>query len=118
MFKVVNIGECEVPMLANGATPYRYKQLYGADLMKAFSNLTQGNESEGLDVVVRLAYVMAMAAKKEDMNRLNEEGFYSWLEQFENNELISAAEQIISVYLGQNKSTSKSKNQASRQKGK
>lgn len=111
MFKVVNIGEHEVAMLSNATTPYRFKQLYGADLMKAVTELQKNDISEVEDITCKLAFLMNAAAEKKDMNKLSIEAFYEWLERFEPMEIIKASKDIIGLYLGQTKTSSNSKNE-------
>lgn len=119
MFKVVQIGENEIPLLSNGATPFRYKQLFGGDLMKEF-NLINETEDEAVatNMIAKLAFVMNQAAEKADMNRLNEDMFFAWLERFESLDLSKAGKEIMGCYIGQIASKSKAKNQASQRKGK
>lgn len=110
MFKVVKIGEKDVPMLSNAATPYRYKQMYGMDLMNEMSKLDENKPTEAIEVVEQLAFIMSKAAEKADMNMLNMEMYYDWLEQFDSDDMINAFKDIVTLYIGNIKTSSKSKN--------
>ena len=111
MFGKVKVGNKEIEMVSNGATPYRFRQVFKRDLLKFFADAAGGKVEDGdaADVSQKLGYIMAMQAKKEDMNRLNEDSFITWLENFETNELVIAAEDIIAVYTGNTDQVSKAK---------
>ena len=103
MFKEVTVGGIKVPMLANAATPLRYKQLFHKDIIKEFQEVTE-DVSKATDSIPELAFIMAMAAKakegKADMNLLNMDSYVDWLEQFEPLDLPMASEEIIDLYTG------------------
>lgn len=98
MFGKVKIGSKEVELLANAATPYRYNQIFHDDYMKKVSGET--SEAEKIDLFVRLGFVMAKQAEGADMNKLNEDMFFEWLEGFEANDLFEAAGDISLFYAG------------------
>lgn len=99
MFKNVIIGEKEVELSANAATPFRFKQVFQKDLFSVFANEANA-ETEGLETVSQLAYIMAKQAEKADMNKLNQEEFLSWLEEFGPMDFANSAEEILNVYMG------------------
>lgn len=111
MYKIVNIGTQAIPMLANGATPYRFKQVFHMDLLKFFSEVDNGKNGNGevAGVVEQLGFIMAAQAEKRDMNRIDISEFYEWLEAFEPTDLIRAGEEIMSVYASNIKQTSTAK---------
>lgn len=80
MFKEVNVGGKPFPMVANAATAIRYKQVFGRDLLK---EMTSEDGVNVAGIVQELGYIMAMAGAGEDMNKLNQETYVSWLEGFE-----------------------------------
>lgn len=103
MFREIKIGGIEVPMVANAATPLRYKQYFHKDILKEM----QGAESDSgkvTDSLPELAFIMAMQAKakegKADMNLLKETDFINWLEQFDPMDIPMAADDIVSLYFG------------------
>ena len=103
MYKEIKIGEHNVPMIANAATPLRYKMIFNKDLISQFQN-TEENTSKGIDSITELAFIMAKAAEakegKSDMNKLNQDVFVAWLEQFEPMDIPMASEDIVGLYMG------------------
>ena len=114
MEKVIQIGAHEVKVMSNAATPIRYRNAFGEDLLTI---LTKGTTKAGVDMAVasevapKLAFIMAKSAEK-DMNGLNEEGLMIWLEQFEAMDILNATEDIFSVYFGDSKTDVESKKKA------
>lgn len=105
MFAKVEIDGKEVELVANAATPFRFKQVFHKDLLQIVGNEKRAQE-EGAEIVMELAYIMANAAKKADMNKLNEEMFIEWLEGFSPMAFMNAAGDIMDVYMGSSESTS------------
>ena len=122
MNKVITVGEKEVNLLANAATPIRYKMVFGEDVMVAFNQITNEKRDSGeiLDIVSQLAYIMNAQAimNRDELKKLNRETFIEWLEDFGAMDFVNASEEIINTYLEQSGTESKSKNAASRPKGK
>lgn len=96
MFKTLTIEGREIGFAANAATPFRFKQVFRKDLFAIFTNAERA-EAEGFESVTELAYIMARQAEKADMNKLNEEDFLSWLEDFGPMAFAEAAEDIMGV---------------------
>lgn len=103
--------------LANASTPYRYKQVFGDDLLTKFSNAERevdGRKTYNIDFLHELAYIMAMQAaavndKAVKMDKLNMDTFLAWLDQFESFSIESRAEEIIGVYVRNMEGTSDAK---------
>ena len=104
MFKTIVLGDKEIGLVANAATIFRFKQVFGKDLLGILGN-EQRAETEGVEAVTELAYIMAKAAEKADMNKLNYDEFIKWLEDFEPMAFVEAAEDILSVYMESSKAT-------------
>lgn len=105
----VKIGEKEVGMVANAASPYIYKQVFHED----FLTKLQVKEPD-TDLFQKMAYIMAKQAELEklsDLMKLNEEGFYEWLLQFESMDVLYAIEEVANIYLAQKKETAVPKSQ-------
>lgn len=104
----------EFNFMAVGSTPYRYKQIFGKDLMIELTKL-MGNESnkvnENADFSVsdKLAFIMNCQAEKKDMNCQNFDSFIEWIEQFDASTLINHMGDFVSIYIGNKASTSKPK---------
>ena len=105
MFGVVTIGDREIEMAANATTAIRYGQVFhGEDLLVYF---TKGfkTTSESIYVAQKLGYIMARAAEKADMNKLSEDGFIDWLEDFPPMAFVDSAEEILNAYMDQTEGT-------------
>ena len=99
MFKTVTIGEKEIELCANAATPFRFKQVFHKDLFSIFSN-NEKAEQEGFEAIAELCYIMHKQAEKADMGKLNEDEFIEWLEGFGAMDFAESAEEILGVYMG------------------
>lgn len=108
----------ELLLAANGATPIRYKMVFGSDLMVEFNQITNGKKDEGeaADVIQKLAFIMNNQAvtPKEELAKLNMENYVEWLEDFMPLDLFKASGEIIEIYTGNNASTSKPKKASGR----
>lgn len=111
MYREIVIDDQNVALLANAATPYRFKQIFGSDLMKVLNGINKGQEDEvaSLDVIVQLAFVMNAQAEKKDISTLSFEAFLTWAEQFGPMSIVEKAEDIVAVYMGNAASSSQSK---------
>lgn len=103
----------EFEFVSNGMTQYRYRQLTGRDIVKDTQKLINANQelSEDADLTVsdKLAYIMNMSAVKADMNKLNIDTFYEWIEQFDSSNSIEIMGDVIALYFGTKLSTSEPK---------
>lgn len=103
----------ELEFVSNGMTQYRYRQLTGRDIVKDTQKLINANQelSEDADLTVsdKLAYIMNMSAIKADMNKLNIDTFYEWIEQFDSSNSIEIMGDVIALYFGTKLSTSEPK---------
>ena len=122
MLQIVKVGEKELNLLANAATPIRYKMVFGEDIMVAFNQINGKKRDEGeiLDISSQLAFIMNKQATcdKEALKGLTKEVYIEWLEDFGPMDFVNASTEIFNTYLGTTGTTSKPKNVASRQKGK
>ena len=103
MEKVIKIGTKDVTLAANAATPIRFRNIFGKDLLTIISEGTSSesvNMNVASEVAPQLAFLMAKTAEKADMTKLNEDKLLEWLEQFEAMDVINATEQIFQVYFG------------------
>lgn len=116
MYKEITLqtteGEKAFPMLANGATSIRYRQVFHSDLMVGITKYIQFDknpDSVDIDLTAKLAYIMNAAAECRDMNTLSEGDFFVWLEQFEATALWLANGEIVDVYMGTKETESSEK---------
>lgn len=101
----VKIGDRDVVMVANGATPFLYKKVFRKDFLAT-------TQKEDLDVYTELGYIMAMQAEKplvELVNGLSIEDFYAWVEEFEAMDVVNCAADIFRIYQAQSTPTSTAK---------
>jgi hypothetical protein len=115
MFGRIKAGDRTVEVLANAATPIRYKQVFHKNLMAFF--LGKETEENNAEMVQELAYIMARAAERADMGKLSYEDYIEWLEGFEalafsNQETASA---LIDIYQGNQIADSEVKKNPDRQ---
>ena len=102
MVKTVKIGGGEVILAANAATPYRFKQVFGEDLFRIFSETQTKTEEENIelaDTVMKLAYIMMKQAEKADMDMISVDDFMKWLEGYAPMDIVLAGEEIIGLYM-------------------
>lgn len=115
MYREIKVGEKSIPMLANGATPIRYRMVFGKDIMTEFDKV-KDESGKSVDAISELAFIMAKAAEAQSegkpMSNLNNEAFITWLEQFEPLDLTIAAESIVDLYLGNEQTASEVKKKA------
>jgi hypothetical protein len=107
MYAEIMIGAELVPMEANAATPFRFKQIFHKDFLAMASKGLE--DAEAAEVGSQLAYVMAMQGAKADMTKLNEDSFYQWLEGFDPNDVILVLGKIMDLYNGNTVTTAVAK---------
>lgn len=105
MYKKLEIDGKEIELVANAATPFRFKQIFKKDLLSILGNEEKA-QNEGVEAVTELAFVMAKQAEKADMNKLNYDMFIDWLEDFGPMAFVDSAENILAVYMESTTSTS------------
>lgn len=115
MYREIKIGDLTIPMLANGATPIRYRMVFGKDIISEFQNA--GNDAGIIsESVSELAFVMNKAAEAQNegksMTNLNQDSFVEWLEQFGTLDVTMAAEDIVDLFMNNEKTSSEVKKKA------
>lgn len=112
MYKVVKVGEKEVPMLAMASANIYYKRVFGEDpiVLQADKDMSSG---ENINFCLRMGYILATCAKakgdRAKLAEMSEDGFLDWLDQFDTAALVEASPEIATVYNGQGRSASVSK---------
>lgn len=115
MLKEIKLGDKVVPMVVNAATPIRFRNLFGKDLL---TTIFEGSREGGVDLTVaseiapELAFIMAKAADKSDMNALSVDMYLKWLEDFGPLDFVNATEEIFNFYYGDQVTTADSKKKA------
>ena len=111
MYREISVGKESIPMKVTAATPIRYRNVFQKDVLNELSTAGE-NYSVAIDTISRLAFIMAHAAKGSDMNKLNEDKYVEWLEQFEPFDITNAADDIIGLYIGNTEGLSEVKKKA------
>lgn len=106
--KFANGGEIE--LLANAATKYRFRQIFGLDLMNELAEMTEKQTPGHIcEIIEMLTYTMMMQAKKE-AEKGSIDDFFVWLEDIDANEITERIDEILTIYQGNQKSLSEIKN--------
>ena len=108
----VQIGQRVVDMVANAASPYLFKQVFHEDFLLLCRRMGEESEQAEADVIAtdtfeKMGYIMSQQAEGMAKVKLaTYEDYLIWLTQFEPNDLIAAANDIASLYIGQEVQTS------------
>ena len=100
MFKVVKIGDKEVPMMAMASTDIYYKRVFGEDPLKI---VTEQGTGESTGLLYNMGFILAKQAELRDrkkMMSLTMDNFVEWLDGFEYSDYIEALSEIAVVYYG------------------
>ena len=112
MTKTITLeGGKEVKLAANAATPFRFKQIFGQDLLKLFKKSSENEEEQMAlgEVVTQMAFIMNNQAEGTNMNNLSMDDFYTWLEDYEAMDFVMASGDIINYYMASSLPTVESK---------
>lgn len=109
MYGIIKLNDTDMEMVANAATPYRMRQIFNIDIMKEFMSAEKDNYATIVSILPQLAYVMNCQALKTDMSKCNQETFLEWCENIDAMAIENKAEDIISIYLGNQNTQSRAK---------
>lgn len=104
MTGTINIGDKQVEMAANAASPFVYRNIFHEDFL-----LKSQEEKPDFEIFQKLAFVMSKQAETSsfaDLMKLKVDDYYEWLIQFEALDLLNAAPAISDLYMGQTKKLS------------
>lgn len=94
----IKIGNKDVGMVANAASPFIYRQIFKRDFIAE-------TQKEPIDMTLfaEMGFVMKLQAEKPtaDVLRTQIEEFYKWLEEFDPMDMFNAAVEIGNFYTGQ-----------------
>lgn len=118
MYGVIKIGGKNIPMKANAATPVRYRQVFGKNLLPYF--MGKASDEDAAEMVGELAYIMAQSAAGADMTKLSVDGYVEWLEEFDALDFVDGdtVAALIALYQGNETSLTELKKRADQQSGK
>lgn len=111
MFANIHIGDKDVGMLANAASPYIYKQVFNEDLLQKF---TQMGKDPDNSIGEKLGFIFAKQAETSDVTelmKLNMNDFLNWLSEYDPLDVLMASDEIVKLYQNQKKGTSAPKKQ-------
>ena len=110
MYNVIRIGEKDVPMLSMASVDIYYRNIFHEDAIKLQTKVQ--DEGDIVNFVMRMGFVMAKFAEFKDhknMNKLNEDAFLEWLDQFERSDYLNALVDVRMTYEGQSVTQSDAK---------
>lgn len=111
-YKIITIGDKEVPMLALASCDNYYKKVFHEDPLGIMSRKDDDDGAKSR-VAFNMGFIFAKFAEYKDrkkMLQLNEEDFIEWLEQFEYGDYVQAAAEVLDLYYFQKKTTATEKN--------
>lgn len=117
MYKKIKVGDKDVPMKTNAATPIRYRQVFNKNLLPYF--MGKASDEDAAEMIGELAYIMAMSASDADMTKLSLEGYVEWLEGFDSMDFVNTntVTEIINLYQGNEESHAELKKNTDQQSG-
>lgn len=112
MYRVVKIGDRDVPMLAMASANIYYKRVFGEDPIKVQAD-DDSTTGDNVTFAMQMAYIMATMAEAQgnraQLNAMSIDGYIAFLDQFENGDYIKAVPDFMAVYNGQKNVTSTEK---------
>ena len=108
----VKIGEKDVEMLANAASPILFKRTFRQDWFKTLTESQQDETGiDGISVFEQMGFIMAMQAEKstESLCNLSYSDYINWVAQFESEDLLGAVGEIAGIYKGQEETSTEPK---------
>lgn len=105
MYNEITIGDKKVPMMANGATPFWFNQIFKEDFFEASKDFT--DDAKAVNIFTKIAYVMALQASddKKQIKKGSEAGFLDWLADFGTMDIQNALPDVVDLYTGQTEGT-------------
>lgn len=121
----VKIGETDVDMLANAASPFIYKKIFHKDFLTTVgTNYIDADGKQKTDVdtnaITEMAFVMHMQTVKtfkEILDTVTVDDFAAWISEFEPLDFAMAMAEIMGLYYQQQKTTVSPKKKRRRQSG-
>lgn len=95
----IKIGDREIEMAANAASPYIYNHVFKEDFLQKLQS-----KDPDSDLFQKMGFIMAEQAKEEkisELMKLNMDKYFEWLTQFEPVDVLLATGEISGLYMGQ-----------------
>ena len=112
MYKVIKIGEKDVPMLSVASSDVYYNRLFRENPLSVMTDKKADN-GQKTNLAFGMGFIMAKFAETKDrkvMLQLSFDDYLDWLEQFSYGDYIEAAPEILMLYYGQKAPTVTEKN--------
>ena len=109
MYKLVKIGDKEVPMMAMASSDVYYKRVFGEDPLKI---VTAQETGDSTSLLFQMGFILAKQAELRDrkkMMALTLNDYVDWLDQFEYSDYIESLSDVAVVYYGNKATTSQEK---------
>lgn len=116
MYQKINIGEHELMFCACASVNVCYFNIFHEDFIKLISS----DEGLATSAMMKLAFVMAEFGRLNDrkqVNRLTEDNYCDWLDQFTTGELVNALPEIQAFYMSSTQSTVSAKKNSAEPNG-
>ena len=87
------------------------------DLLSKFANAEKeidGQKFYEVDFIPQLAFIMNMQASGQKMDKVTEDQFFAWVEQFESFSFEQVADEVVSVYVRNMEGSSEAKKNSDR----
>lgn len=113
MYRVIKIGDKDVPMLAMSSVNIYYRRVFGVDPLVLLGKDEGMETGVAINLYMGMGFIMAKMAERnrEQMKKLNEDMYLDWLDNFDNADMMNAMPEISALYNGQNTSQSEKKTQ-------
>lgn len=112
MYKVIKIGEKDVPMLSVASSDVYYNRLFRENPLSVMTDKKSDN-GQKTKLAFGMGFIMAKFAETKDrkaMLQLSFDDYLDWLEQFSYGDYIEATPEILMLYYGQKAPTVTEKN--------
>lgn len=108
MFKKMKVGAKELALCACASVNVCYNNVFHEDFIKMISS----DEGLATTAMMKMAFIMAEFGRLNDrkkVNRLTEDNYCDWLDQFTTGELVAALPEIQGFYMASTAGTVDSK---------
>ena len=116
MYQKITIGDVELMFCACASVNVCFNNIFHEDFIKMIST----DEGLATSAMMKMAFVMAKFGETNDrkaVNRLTEDDYCAWLDQFTTGELIEALPQIQTLYMNSNQGSVDAKKNSAEPKG-
>lgn len=113
----VNIGGMPVEMFANAASPFIYRRIFKKDFLLEMDKGDGGTNTNAMSEMAFVMYLQAHRDFKDIVDTTTEDDFWEWITQFEAFDLPMAANEVLRLFQGQEKTLVNQKKSRRRRRG-